>query len=173
MNILKRTPAISDDAQVRAAATVLANARSAKRGVPAVANVLDLLSVASPDLYAELLETARDALVAARKADKTGEAVDLLASGLKEPARAAETARHHAAIFEAMNASHTNGEQDSLTVFEAIARFLAQLIAGIDEETGRGILQYVCWRAVAHVPDVLAKNAAAEHREAEPPSSLQ
>lgn len=49
-------------ADVRGAATAIANARAGRRGVPAVSNILDVLP---QDLFAEVVEDARAAIRAA------------------------------------------------------------------------------------------------------------
>lgn len=54
-------------ADVRAAATAIANARAGRRGVPAVSNILDVLPEV---LFAELVEDARTAISAADAARK-------------------------------------------------------------------------------------------------------
>ena len=54
-------------ADVRAAATAIANARAGRRGTPAVTNILDVLP---QDLFAELVEDARTAIAAADAARK-------------------------------------------------------------------------------------------------------
>lgn len=53
---------------VEAAAAAIANARAARRGAPAVSNILDVLrGLAGGKLYREVMEDARAALEAADK----------------------------------------------------------------------------------------------------------
>lgn len=160
----------SDDKQIMAAAAAIANTRGMRRGAPIVANILEMLR-ASPQLghlYLEVVEDATTALIAARAADDTGGMVEELAAGLSEPGREEETGRHHRAILAALNASHTNGEQDALTVFEALARLLATLVGGMGEAEARGVLTYVTRRALEHAPMYRAAGAVAEHGEEAP-----
>lgn len=59
------TPAVVvDEAMKRRAAEAIANARAGRRGAPAITNVLDILP---PNLLAEVMEDAEDALAAALK----------------------------------------------------------------------------------------------------------
>lgn len=64
------------EAQVRAAAAAIANARAGRRGVPPIVNVLELLERTLPKLYREVIEDARAALEAAH--------VDRVATALEE-----------------------------------------------------------------------------------------
>ncbi|MEN3213577.1 hypothetical protein PUR23_26645 [Methylorubrum populi] len=72
-------------ADVRAAATAIANARAGRRGVPAVTNILDVLP---QDLFAELVEDARAAIAAADAARKA--AANTPKPRLRGPVRAAD-----------------------------------------------------------------------------------
>lgn len=159
-----------NEKEIMAAAAAIANARGMRRGAPIVGNVLDMLR-ASPrfgHLYLEVIEDATAALIAARAADDTGGMVAELAAGLREPGREEETSRHHRAILAALNASHKDGVQDTLTVFEALARLLATLVGGMGEAEARGVLTYVTWRALKHAPAARAAGAVADHGEEAP-----
>lgn len=87
-----------------------------------------------------------------------------IAKGLDDPARQAEMARHHKAIIAALNNSHTNGEQDALSVFEAIAHTLAQLLANQPEHVQAGTLEFIVTRARILAPEYAAAGKGAESR---------
>lgn len=53
------------DSQIKAAATAIANARGARRGVPVISNILEVLP---QKLVDEVMEDAKAALEAAEKA---------------------------------------------------------------------------------------------------------
>lgn len=90
--------------------------------------------------------------------------VDDLAQNIeREPARVAETARHHTAIIGALNNSHTDGEQDALTVFEALALTLAQLTANMADDEVNGLMVYVSERAKHHRPAFAESGKAARY----------
>jgi hypothetical protein len=64
-------PFLADEA-VRAAAAAIANCRGMRRGVPAVANILEMLQSMprTRHLYDEVMEDAREALQAAARVMK-------------------------------------------------------------------------------------------------------
>ena len=70
-----------------------------------------------------------------------------IASALDNPQRAAEMARYHRAIIGALNATHTNGEQDALALMEAFAHTLAQVFGATPADTRRGIMEYLGHRS--------------------------
>ena len=70
-----------------------------------------------------------------------------VAEAFNDPARAAEASRYHKAIIDALNATHTNHEQDALAMFEALGRVLAQLTDGMADDQRMGSLQYALTRA--------------------------
>ncbi len=62
------------EAQIKAAASAIANTRAARRGAPAVTNVLDMLKVIKGGkLYDEVMEDAKAALTAAENANQRDE----------------------------------------------------------------------------------------------------
>lgn len=57
-----------EQAEIKAAAAAIANARGARRGAPAISNVLDILqAIAGGKLYREVMEDAKAALEAAER----------------------------------------------------------------------------------------------------------
>lgn len=57
---------MTEQAEIEAAAAAIANARGARRGAPAVSNILEVLKkIAGGKLYDEVMEDARLALEAA------------------------------------------------------------------------------------------------------------
>lgn len=101
---------------------------------------------------------------------KTLAEVENLAAGLREPGRSEEAIRYFEAIFGAMNATHTNGEQDALAVCEAIAMFLGMLTANHEQRSRAGILTYVSYRAELHHQDFKSAGKGARISEEQPPA---
>lgn len=87
-----------------------------------------------------------------------------IAEVFEDPARLEEMARYHKAMLDALNATHTNGEQDAVCVFEAVSHLLAQLIAVMPPDGRHGTLKYIAARAEVLHADYLAAGKAAEHR---------
>ncbi|HWS65676.1 MAG TPA: hypothetical protein VN325_23190 [Steroidobacteraceae bacterium] len=56
---------MSQESRVWAAAAAIANARAARKGAPAVSNIMELLHKIEPGLFDEVMEDARVALAAA------------------------------------------------------------------------------------------------------------
>lgn len=159
--------------RILAAAAAIANARAGRRGAPAVDNVLDVLS-GSPrlrHLHDEVLEDAREAIAAADAAREKSEAkrVAEIAIAIREPARAAEVERHHRAMLAGLNASHDGASrQDAVVVFEAVARLLATLVGGLNDDEASGSVRYVARRALHHVP-AMRRDGVTADTEAPPP----
>lgn len=70
-----------------------------------------------------------------------------IAKGLEDPGRQEEAFRYHGVVIEALNATHKNGEQDALCVYEGLAHVLAQLTANLDDNSRQGVLEFVRVRA--------------------------
>lgn len=71
-----------------------------------------------------------------------------LASAFDCAERNAEAARYYKAIVDALNATHDgHHQQDALSVFEGIARVVAQFTDGSADDIAAGYITYVAMRA--------------------------
>lgn len=87
---------------------------------------------------------------------------DILAAQLYgDSQRVAEMKRLHRAMHAALSATHTDGEQDALALYEAFALMLAQLIAGVRDDLAHGILLYIRERCLTLRPEFAAAGTAA------------
>lgn len=165
---------MSADYRIEAAAAAIANARGARKGVPKIANILAVLKEGrrTQAIHDEVMEDAAAALAAADRARETRAEADVarIAAGLLEPARLQEINRHHRALLAALNQSYTppaapggRGTQDALTVFEAIAMLLGQMIGNSNADEAHGTLEYLRRRALRYAPAAVAEGVAADH----------
>lgn len=88
---------------------------------------------------------------------------DLAQNLYRDPVRAAEADRLYRALHAALSATHTDGEQDALAVWEALALMIAQLTAGLPDTVANGVLVYIDQRIRHHRPEFATVGKAARH----------
>lgn len=89
---------------------------------------------------------------------------DLAKNLYRDPVRTAEAERLYRALHGALSATHSEGEQDALAVWEALALMIGQLTAGLPDSVAEGVLAYIEQRVRHHRPDFASVGCVAERR---------
>lgn len=77
-----------------------------------------------------------------------------------DPATEERVTQLHVAIIKAMK---QNGDHEGMVTLEALARVIAQQIGTAPDDSGLGMLQYVYFRALHHVPEMVRRGLTADH----------